>query len=405
MTQPSNQSTPDRIRPHFSRDEQARKAFSSSLRRHVLGPQAAQLRETYEDKVEPEFRRSHGRVPKDGSEIRRAMRTERDFRFYSTIRTCAQEMTFADVIPAVEREMASLAAEAKALSNDPTGGTLTLDPALEVPDNVTQVDVHLAPGGYASEFQEQDLSAGAIYDNAIQVFAFGQFGRDTNDIGMTMANFVRHRFPDLEPARILDCGCTIGHNTLPWATTFPDAEVHGIDVAPGILRYAHARAQGLGIKTHFHQMNATALQFPDNHFDVVFSSMFLHELPVPDIKAFFAEARRVLRPGGVLWNMELPPNSAMGNYESFYLDWDSYYNNEPFYKPFRDQNYQQLVVDAGFSADSYLQATLPRYTFVGEEAFVESLRQPAVFDSQTGRMDPKGTRWFGFGAVKQQGDR
>ncbi|MFT7286520.1 MAG: ubiquinone/menaquinone biosynthesis C-methylase UbiE [Halieaceae bacterium] len=58
-----------------------------------------------------------------------------------------------------------------------------------------------------------------------------------------MANYVRLKFPDFKPERILDCGCSIGHNTLPWAEAFPSAEVHGIDVAPGLLRYANTRAQ------------------------------------------------------------------------------------------------------------------------------------------------------------------
>ena len=48
---------------------------------------------------------------------------------------------------------------------------------------------------------------------------------------------------------------------------------------------------------------------------------------------------RVLKPGGVLLTMELPPNTSLDPYEQFYLDWDCYYNNEPFYKAFRDQDY------------------------------------------------------------------
>ena len=37
--------------------------------------------------------------------------------------------------------------------------------------------------------------------------------------------------------------------------------------------------------------------------------------------------------------MELPPNDALGAYEAFYLDWDCFYNNEPYYKGFRDLSY------------------------------------------------------------------
>ncbi|MEJ2534987.1 MAG: class I SAM-dependent methyltransferase, partial [Gammaproteobacteria bacterium] len=317
--------------------------------------------------------------------------------------TNAQEMVFRSVIPGVERSMDDLAeraAELAASAPQGAGGSLSLDPALEVPSNVTEVDVHLAPGSYHPEYRDGDVSTGAVYDNAIRVFAFRQFGPGLDDIGHTMANFLRLKYPAFRPARILDCGCTIGHNTLPWAQAFPEAEVHGIDVAPGILRYAHARAENRGVPVHFRQMDATDMDWPDASFDVVFSSMFLHELPLKDIRAYFREAYRVLKPGGLLWNMELPPNAAMGAYESFYLDWDCHYNNEPFYKPFRDQDYRGLVTSAGFEAGRFVEATLPRYTFVGEDAFRQAIDEPARFDSQTGRMDPKGTRWYGFGAWK-----
>jgi len=397
------QPQPHDLQPAPTRDERARQEFVSGLRRHVLVRLAGHMRGEYEREIVPAFEREHGRAPADGPEVHRAMRGTRAFRFYSAVRTNAQEMVFASVVPGVERRVAELAAEARALREDDerAGGSLTLDPELKVPRNVTEIDVHLAPGSYHAEYGDDDVAAGAVYDHSINVFAFGQFGRELDDIGQTMSNYVRLKYPDFHPERILDCGCTVGHNTVPWARTFPDAEVHGIDVAPGVLRYASARAKSLGVPVHFRQMDATRLDYPDASFDVVFSSMFLHELPLRDIRAFFREARRVLKPGGVLWNMELPPNSRMGAYESFYLDWDSYYNNEPFYKPFRDQDYRELCTGAGFAAEDFIEATLPRYSFVGEAAFREGVDQPALFDSQTGRMDPKGTRWYGFGAWKQ----
>ncbi len=391
------------LQPQPTRDERARQEFVSVLRRHVLGRLADRMRRDYDDNVLPAFEREHGRPPADGPEIHRAMKSSRDFRFYSAVRTNAQEMVFASVIPGVERRIAGLAAQARTLREEAgrAGGSLTLDPDLDVPRNVTDIDVHLAPGSYHAEYGDDDVAAGAVYDHAINVFAFGQFGRDLDDIGQTMSNYIRLKYPEFRPERILDCGCTVGHNTLPWARTFPDAEVHAVDVAPGVLRYANARAESLGVPVHFRQMDATDLDYPDASFDVVFSSMFLHELPLGDIRAFFREAHRVLKPGGVLWNMELPPNSAMPAYEGFYLDWDSYYNNEPFYKPFRDQDYRALCTSAGFAAGDFIEATLPRYSFVGEAAFREGVDEPALFDSRTGRMDPKGTRWYGFGAWKR----
>ena len=224
-------------------------------------------------------------------------------------------------------------------------------------------------------------------------------GRNVDDIGWTMANYVRLKFPDFKPASILDCGCTVGHNTVPWKLTFPEAEVHGIDVSAPVLRYAAARSRGFGADVHFSQMDATALEFPDASFDVAFSSMFLHELPLKDIRAFLKEAFRVLKPGGLLINMELPPNANLGAYEQFYLDWDSYYNNEPYYKTFRDQDNRQLCAAAGFNPDRYLDFVTPRYTYMEEADFIRELNAEAEYNDRTGTLTAD-LRWYAFGSWK-----
>lgn len=390
------------LAPRFTFEEQARQDFVSGLRANVLGEQAGHMRRRYEQDVLPAFERNHGRRPKDSGEVRREMIGTREFRFYSALRTCAQEMVHGAVIPAVERERERISAQAASVAGSAdVGGSLRLDPGLPMPRYMTEVDIHLAPGGYHADYGDNDIAAGLQYDRATRVFAFRQFGADLDDIGHTMANYVRLRYPELRPQSILDCGCTIGHNTLPWAQTFADAEVHAVDIGPGLLRYAHARAQGMGLPIHFHQMDATSMKFADESFDVVFSSMFLHELPVRAIKAFFREAHRVLKPGGLLWNMELPPNASLDPYQGFTFDWDTYYNNEPSMKTFRDQNYRDLCAAGGFRVEDFVDSTLPRYTFVGEDAFVAALHAPTRFDIHTGRMNAGETRWYGFGAFKQ----
>lgn len=383
-------------------EHRARARFVSGLRGYVLMNMAAEMRQDFEQHAEPEWTKSQGAQPSDGGEVHKAIRHRDYFKFYSSLRCATQELVWDSVIEPVETNTKELNEKFQKLISDQhrTQGSLELDASIDTPAYADAIDVHLMPGNYGgTDGTELNFEPGAIYDNGLNVFAFGAMGKQLNDIGWSMANYFKAKFPDIQPQRIIDVGCTIGHNTLPWKETFPDAEVHGLDIAGPCLSYAHARAQSMGIEVHFHQRKAEALGFDDNSVDVVFSSMFLHELPKETINDFIAEAFRVLKPGGVLINMELPPNDSLEPYDAFYLDWDCYYNNEPFYKGFRDQSYRELCNTAGFSDDQFFEAVMPRYTYTDEADFLKAIAGPAKFDDDTGRLSDS-IQWYGFGSRK-----
>ena len=383
-----------------TRDEKGRMNFVSGLRGYVLNDMANGMRAVWDAEVEPRFKREKRRRPADGPEVHRAIRPNEFFKFYSSLRVTAQDMVWQSVFPPLERQREVLKKKAAELAAKKRLGSLTLQPTLEVPRSVTAIDVHLMAGNYHSEYGRDDMAAGALYDNGLAVFSFGLMGQNLDDLGQSIAGFIRRKYPQFNPRNILDLGCTIGHNTCAWKDQFPQAEVHGVDVAAPGLRYGHARAQAQGREIHFHQMNAESVAFPDASFDVVFSSMFLHEVPRKGIEKIFAEAHRLLRPGGLMLHMELPPNSQLSAYESFYLDWDSSYNNEPFYKPFRDLRPEELCRRAGFSSGKYVQFVVPSVGWFGEQALDAALDQTEAVDSdKTGRL-ADGIRWFCFGAWK-----
>ncbi len=383
--------------PH-SLDERARQDFVSSLRGFVLHDMANDLREVYHRDVLPEATRRLGHEPADSGEVHRALKSNLTFQLYSAMRVNAQEMVWDSVRAPVERSAAWINAKVEDASRE-ARGSLTLDPTLSLPRNVSALDVHLMPGNYDSEHGPGDASQGALYDNGTVVFFMGLLGPDQGDIGRSIARFVRARYPDIEPSKMLDLGCTLGHNTVPWAETFPDAEVHAIDVSAPVLRYAFARAESMQQAVHFRQMNATSLAYEDNSFDVVWSSMFLHELPLKDIRKVLSEAYRVLRPGGLMLHMELPPNKALPAYDGFYLDWDSWYNMEPFYKTFRDQDPTKLLAEAGFPADGLIEHVVPSVNWYGEEVFAGAIGEGASVGKDTGRL-AEGVSWYFFGARK-----
>lgn len=379
-----------------TRDAGARQAFISELRRYILDDIAGAMRRSYDSGIAPAFERAHGYPPRTQDQVHAAMRNDTCFKFYSSIRYNAQEMVWRSVVPEAEGALGRIM-DMIARPPRPAGGTLVLDPDLKTPANVAGLDIHLMPGGYSPD---DSPMAGAVYDRGLAVFAAGLMGTQQDDIGLSMAHYVQMRFPRLRPSRILDCGATIGHNTLPWARTFPDAEVHAIDVSAAVLTYGHVRAESLGVPVHFRQMDATDLKYPDDSFDIVFSSMFLHELPLEDIRRFFSQARRVLRPGGLLLNMELPPNRELSPYDQFYLDWDCYYNLEPYYRTFRDQAPEDLIAAGGFARDSYVQFVVPQFSYMSEGEFADAVRAGCTVGRDTGRLS-SGVQWFGFGAWKQ----
>ncbi|MGH3022299.1 MAG: class I SAM-dependent methyltransferase [Gaiellaceae bacterium] len=94
------------------------------------------------------------------------------------------------------------------------------------------------------------------------------------------------------PRRALDLGTGTGKAALLVADRFPDAEVVGVDLAPGMIAEAQRlRPAEVGERLRYEVADAAALPFPDGDFDLV----VLHNM-IP----FFPELRRVTAPGGAL---------------------------------------------------------------------------------------------------------
>ena len=380
-----------------SRDEKAGQDFVSSLRSHVLNGMAANLKIRFEADVAP-------KLPPHATsrDVLKAMQPQPAFQFYSGVRVKAQQLVWDSVRATIERQREELSARAAALSADSSraSGSLTLSPDLPIPKNVSAIDVHLMPGSYSFDGGETDIAAGSLYDNGLSVFSFGLMGETLDDIGQSIALWLSLRHPEFQPLSVLDLGCSVGHQTLPWKRTYPEARVTGLDVAPACLRYAHARAQSMRLEAHFYQANATEIPLPDASQDLVFSSMFLHELPVKDIKAVFREAYRLLRPGGLMLHYELPPNEALTAYDGFYLDWDSLYNAEPYYQGYRDLSPPALAAEAGFAPERYFQAAVPSLGWYGEDAVRSAVSSDTeVGTDKVGRLSD-GVQWFVYGAWK-----
>lgn len=375
-----------------SHDEAARFNFLANFNRHLSGALGMGNRLAYEKQVLPAFRAEHGRDPQHRYEVRDAMVRDPWHRMWSALKRNSMEMRQHTGRQIVLRQLDRLDAMARQYNEH--SGQLELDAQVAHPFYQTAVDIHCQPGGYDGEERPGDVSAGANYDVGIFATTGGQLGGLNDGGGQAVAEWVKKERPDWRPRRILDVGATVGHNAVPLAQAFPEAEVIAIDTAAASLRYGAARAAGLGVKNiRFVQASGEDLsRWPDGHFDWVQTTMFLHELSAKALPRLLTECHRVLAPGGLIFHIEQPQYSdAMPLYEQFMRDWDAFNNNEPFWTAMHAQDLKQVMAEAGFPRDS--QFVVGVRAVVDRDIFPDA---PAGEEEDYGRA----ALWNAYGAWK-----
>jgi ubiquinone/menaquinone biosynthesis C-methylase UbiE len=350
---------PHPLFPTREPDEVARHEFLMDLKELVVRDVKPRIGARYAAVLEPAFRGARGRSPTGRAEVRKLIEQDAAWRWYSALARAQHEIYVDATAECVERQAVELrdrcsaaAERARQAAGGRLHGTLTLDSAVRIPAYHADIDVHCVPGGYAVELMSDDVYAAARYELGISLYTLGRHGTLNDSKGLAGVAFVRERFADLRPRRILDLGCTCGNSTLPWAQAFPTAEVHGLDVAAPALRYAHARAEALGVNVHFRQADAEAPPYPDGHFDLVVSHILLHETSQQSVQRIFAACHRLLAPGGVMLHVEVPVRNAdLAPLEQVLVDWDSDNNNEVFWRGLHDMDLAAAACDAGFARE------------------------------------------------------
>lgn len=114
---------------------------------------------------------------------------------------------------------------------------------------------------------------------------------------------------------ILDIGCSVGVSTLALHRYYQQKQGHpvrtvGLDLSPYMLAVAQTRDVNHEISQWLHA-RAEYTGLPDNSFDLVTLQFVTHELPDYASKAIFAEAKRLLRPGGVIALVDNNPRSPV----------------------------------------------------------------------------------------------
>ncbi len=125
-------------------------------------------------------------------------------------------------------------------------------------------------------------------------------------------------------ARVLDVGCGPGMDTVPLAEQVgPGGRVIGIDKDPAMLADADAHASAGSVAERVEHVlgDATALDFPSDHFDACRAERLLQVLPATVAPApVVAEMVRVIRPGGWVVLADTDWASASVDFDDVYLE-------------------------------------------------------------------------------------
>lgn len=172
---------------------------------------------------------------------------------------------------------------------------------------VDSVARHYEDGGIGDRILDALRGQGIDVDNLShdQLATIDQF--HTRGLAVTRAQ--AEMVAPAETMHVLDLGCGIGGPARFLAATY-GCRVTGIDLTEafvGVARMLTDRCE-LADQVDFHQGNAMDLPFEESSFDLVWSQNV--SMNIPDKAAFYAEAFRVLKPGGKFTSTEMTAGSG-----------------------------------------------------------------------------------------------
>ncbi len=281
-----------------------------------------------------------GTQPQTAAEVAELLEDTTLYRFYAWLERHLQRYKYSGrygLVPYHDERRGQLLESVAGVLAD--GERLELDPDFKQPRYYEAVDIHQHPGGVWS-----DEVAGFVYERGARSTT-PLMGKAHRDLHQRFTDFVTER---ASPSQILDMGCGFGKSTRPFYETFRDARVEAIDLsAPCVTLGAHDAATAQAGNVRFRQMNACETDYEDESFDLVTSTMVIHELPPKQIEQMFDEAARVLEPGGKMVHLDF--HILPDAFARFIHYGHGRRNNEPFMQPWAEMDVQSVLESKGFT--------------------------------------------------------
>lgn len=214
----------------------------------------------------------------------------------------------------------------------------TIDADLELPKYYRSLDVHQHQGGLWS-----DITAGFAYEYGARTTT-PLLGETHEDLHNRFTQFITK---GAEYQRILDLGCGFGKSTRPFVKRFPKSNIEAVDLSESCLYVAAQFARKNGVKNvHYSQQDARRTRFADESFDLVTSTMLMHELPVNGVLRLLEECYRLLQPGGHMAHLDfyVLPDA----FDRFMHYGHSRRNNETYMRGVAEMDLPDVLARIGF---------------------------------------------------------
>lgn len=218
--------------------------------------------------------------------------------------------------------------------------TLTANPDMQLPQYWDGVAFHRTAGKWDAYEYQGFVHAEMIHRQIVDSFFPGGIH--------AQRKMVAELAPRERYQRILDMGCSTGFFTLALAETYPEAEIHGVDLSLRVLEHSLRTANHNGYAWKLSQRPAEDTGYADAHFDLVTSYIMLHEMPADAIREAFAEAFRVLEPGGDMLMSDVTRYADLDKKSRWKADRGAMYGGEPHWRASASLDLGAVAREAGF---------------------------------------------------------